>query len=294
MQQIGDQVALLGECPLWSDAEQVLYWVDIEGRKVHRYDPSTSSTTTREMRGRPGSIALSKFPGRLLVAQEFQLLWLDWDTGQERLFADVEDPATGNRLNDGRCDPSGRFVVGTMFPDGMAGKSQGYLYQVEGYGEVETLESDVGIPNGLVFDADRSVMYWADTFHATIWKWDYDVATGTRRNKTVFFDYNAHVDIDGLPDGACLDAEGFYWSAAVHGWALLRIDPDGNLDRRVELPVSMPTMPAFGGPDLSTLFVTSIGSGTTELALGRDGFDAGGLLALEVGVTGLVEPCFAG
>ena len=294
VREVGDETALLGECPVWSSAEQVLYWADIDGRKIHRYDPTTEASTTRELRGRPGSFALSRFPGRLLVAQEFQLLWLDWETGHEMLFADLEDPATGNRINDGRCDPAGRFVVGSMYPDGAAGKHQGFLYQVEGYGEAETWETAVGIPNGLVFDEERSRMYWADTLQSKIWQWDYDASTGIRRNKKVFFDYEAHPEIAGLPDGACLDAEGFYWSASVHGWAVTRIDPDGNVDRQIELPVAMPTMPAFGGENLETLFVTSIGQGVGDSELSRDGYQPGALLALEPGVRGVAEPVFAG
>ena len=182
MRQVGDERAMLGECPVWSGVEKVLYWADIDGRKIHRYDPKTNETTTRELRGRPGSFALSRFPGRLLVAQEFQLLWLDWDTGQEMLFAEIEDPATGNRMNDGRCDPAGRFVVGSMYPDGDAGRRQGLLYQVEGYGEADIWETGVGVPNGLAFDAECSRLYWADTLEAKIWRWDYDAATGIRRN----------------------------------------------------------------------------------------------------------------
>ena len=113
-------------------------------------------------------------------------------------------------------------------------------------------------------------------------------------NKKVFFDYEAHPEIAGLPDGACLDAEGFYWSASVHGWAVTRIDPDGNVDRQIELPVAMPTMPAFGGENLETMFITSIGQGVGDSELSRDGYQPGALLALEPGVRGVAEPVFAG
>ena len=151
VRRAGDEIAIEGDSPVWSTTEQVLYWVDVEGRKVHRYEPATNATSTRQLRGRPGALGLSRFPGRLLIAQEFQLLWLDWETGQEMLFADIEDPATGNRLAGGRTDPAGRFVVGSMHPDQTANRRDGFTYLVEGYGEAQTLESGVGLPTGLAF-----------------------------------------------------------------------------------------------------------------------------------------------
>lgn len=290
---VGDVVAALGECPVWVDAEQALYWEDIDGKQIHRYDPATDTTTSRLLNGRPGSFATTATPGRLIVGLETDAIWLDWASGQTEHFVSIEDGARGNRLNDGRCDHSGRYVVGTMWPEAEEGKSAGSLYAIEPSGSVTTLETEVGIPNGLVFDNERSLMYWADTFQATIWVWDYDVGSGERTNKRVFFDYGEHDDAHGLPDGGCLDAEGFYWSASVHGWAVTRIAPDGSVDRIVDVPLAMPTMPAFGGRDLSTLYVTSIDGGLVDPERSA-GVPAGALIALDVGVAGVPEPSFAG
>ena len=289
---VGDVVAALGECPLWSGAEQALYWEDIDGRVIHRYDPATDTTESRQLSGRPGSFVATETPGRFLVAMETDLVWLDWDSGQTEFFTSVEDEALGNRLNDGRCDHAGRFVVGTMWPESEAGEFNGSLYSIDATGAVDTLETDVGIPNGLVFDAERDRMYWADTFHATIWQWDYDLDTGKRTNKRVFFNYSDQPTAHGLPDGGCLDADGCYWSASVHGWALTRITPQGDIDRIVELPVAMPTMPAFGGPDLSTIYITSIDGGMVDEHRMK-GVTPGSLLAVDIGITGLPEPTFA-
>lgn len=112
-------------------------------------------------------------------------------------------------------------------------------------------------------------------------------------NERVFFDYR---DRPGKPDGACVDAEGCYWSASVYGWALIRITPDGEVDRVIDLPLHKPSMPCFGGPDLDTLFVTTIGTGgTTPADPGRDGFVNGSTLAISgLGITGRPEPTFAG
>ena len=216
---------------------------------------------------------------------------LDWPTGKVETLLQIEDSESGNRLNDGRCDPLGRFVVGTMWPDTDEHQYNGSLYRIEHDGTVATLETDVGVPNGLVFDPERGRMYWADTFRATIWVWDYDLDSGERTNKRVFFDYRA-MGARGLPDGACLDTEGCYWSASVHGWALTRITPDGDIDRVIDLPVAMPTMPAFGGDDLSTIYVTSINGGEAD-ANRSAGVPAGATLAIDSTFQGVEEPCSA-
>ncbi len=293
--QVGTAVALLGECPVWSETESALYWEDIEGRCIHRWDPATETQQTRKLAGRPGSFVLTPTDGELVVAMEHELVRLQWESGETTPIVQVEDPSAGNRLNDGRCDARGRFHVGTMWPDGAAGEFRGGFYRIDPDGSVHTLETDVGIPNGLVFDEARSRMYWADTLHRKIWVWDYDVETAVRENKRVFYDYGAEDAVAGLPDGACLDAEGGYWSASVYGWALTRIGLDGVVDHQIEVPVQKPSMPAFGGEDLRTLFVTSIGNaGNTPSEPGRDGFEPGALLAIDAEVAGVVEPRFGG
>ncbi len=290
--QIDTVVAQLGECPVWNADDQSLYWEDIDGRAIHRYDPATGETESTSLPGRPGSFVFTQTPGRLLVATETSFEWLDWASGELTHFAAAEDPSTGNRLNDGRCDAAGRFIAGTMHPVTNEGLSSGSLYSLDHMGKIDTLETDVGIPNGLVFDPQRERMYWADTFTATIWVWDYDLSTGMRSNKRVFFDYSATAEIRGVPDGACLDAEGCYWSASVTGWALTRIAPDGNVLAVIDLPVSMPTMLAFGGADLTTMYVTSLQGGPVDEKRSA-GVPAGALLSLDLGVAGVPEPKFA-
>ena len=292
IERIGDDVATLGECPVWSPLEQVLYWADIEGRRLHRYDPSSGERTARDLPGRPGSFGLTATAGTLVVALETALVSYDWSTETVEELVVIEDPSLGNRSNDGRCDPTGRYVVGTMWPVPEDDRYTGGLYTIDDELTVTKLEADVGIPNSLVFDPERSLMYWADTFHATIWRWDYNLETGQRSNKQEFFDYRQNPDAQGLPDGACLDADGCLWSASVHGWALTRITPAGNVDRVVELPIAMPTMPAFGGADLSTIYVTSIDGGMVDERR-SNGVPAGALLAIDgIGVQGLPETPF--
>jgi len=285
--------AELGECPLWSANEQLLYWIDIDGHAVHRYDPSSGLDDTCSLPARPGSMALTATTGRLLVAMEHELVWLDWSSGQIEPFVGLEEPGVGIRLNDGRTDPAGRFIVGSMFEDTKAAKRVGSLHEVSADRSTRVLRSEVGTANGLGFDTDRGRMYFADTPTERVVMWDYDDAAGERINERTFFDYST---IEGKPDGACVDADGCYWSASVYGWAVTRITPDGSVDRRIELPVHKPSMPAFGGPDLSTLFVTSIGGGGTVASTpGRDGVAPGALLAIDLsseGISGRLDPLF--
>lgn len=282
-------IAALGECPVWDARTSSLYWVDIDGRHLHRHHPATGLNETRTLNGRPGSFVLTAETGRLVVASEHQLLELDWASGTTSVLADLEPAGTGNRLNDGRCDPAGRFVVGSMFADTGAGHRTGVLHQVSGPSAVNVLRHDIGVTNGLAFDAARGRMYFADTPTEQVLVFDYDVDTGTVANERLFFDYQGH---EGKPDGACVDADGCYWSSSVYGWALLRITPTGIVDRRIDLPVQKPSMPCFGGEDLATLYVTTIGAGgTTPSEPGRDGFKPGVTLVIEgLGVRGVEEP----
>ncbi len=282
--------AALGECPVWDGRDQCLFWIDIDSRAVHRFDPAAGENQTRLLPGRPGSLALTADPDRLLVAIEHQLVDLTWSSGETAVRVDLEPEGPGKRLNDGRCDPAGRFWVGSMGDPPSDGRDAGLLHRVEADGTAEVVRTGIGVSNALAFSPDGNVMYWADTPRNLVWAYDYDVATGERSNERVFLDFT---DLPGLPDGACVDEAGCFWVACVYGWSLLRATPDGTVDRIVELPIEKPTMPAFGGAGLDTVFVTSISSGgSVRSAPGQP--QAGGLFALSPGVTGLPEPRFAG
>lgn len=290
IEAVGHTPAALGECPVWSDRERALYWADIDGRAIHRLDPETGVTASRTLPGRPGSFVLTTDPDRLLVACEHELVVLDWPANEITSWCEIEEAGTGNRFNDGRCDPAGRYVVGSMYADTSAGRTTGALYQVEPKGKWATLRSDIGVTNGLAFDQERRRMYFADTPTDCVLAFDYDLDTGQATNERLFLDYSS---LPGKPDGACVDADGCYWSASVYGWAVIRVTPDGKVDRRIELPLHKPSMPAFGGSDLSTLYVTTIGAGGTDPSEpGRDGFQPGELLAIDAGVQGRPEPIF--
>lgn len=282
--------AKLGECPVWDDRLGRLLWVDIDGKRVHRFDPSTGIDDDLALPGRPGSIAMTADPARMLVAMEYELLWLDWDGAAITPWLQLEEPREGVRLNDGRCDPAGRFWVGSMNVRTAERRFEGMLHRIEPDGTATTLRSQIGVTNGLAFAPDGRTMYFADTLHETVWAYDYDPDSGAPSNERVFVDFS---ELPGRPDGGCVDETGCYWIACIYGWAVARITPQGAVDRIIELPVELPTMPAFGGPGLETLFVTSIGprDGRT-LNPGQQ--DPGGLFAVEPGVRGIPEPVFGG
>jgi sugar lactone lactonase YvrE len=282
--------AQLGECPIWSPTEARLYWIDIDGRAIHRFDPATGLDEERPTPGRPGSLAITGTPGRLLVAIETKLAIFDWGAGTWHDWIALEPEGRGNRLNDGRCDPAGRFWVGSMFDPSSAGRNTGMLYRVEPDGTAVTMRSAIGVPNGLAFAPDGRTMYWADTHRDVVWAYDFDVDSGAATNERVFLDFGP---LPGRPDGACVDADGCYWIACVYGWAVLRVTPSGATDRQVSVPVEKPTMPAFGGPGLTTLFITTIGGGGSH-EVDPTQPEAGGLFAVETGIRGLPEPRFEG
>ena len=288
MDIIGTRVDMLGECPIWDSRLGLLYTIDIDGRTVHRTDPSTGATDGHSLAGRPGSMALTRQENVLLVAVEDGVVWLDWVTGRVTPWVELATGGPNNRLNDGACDRSGRFWVGTMHED--ATESSGRLHRLESTGESFSERGDVGVPNGLAFAPDGETMYYADSLARAAWAYDYDASDGSVSGERLIADFT---DLPGTADGATVDEDGCYWIACVFGSAIARITPAGRVDRIVEVPVDKPTKPAFGGSDLGTLFLTSIGGGGSHERYADPGLN-GRLLAIDVGVRGVDEPWYGG
>ena len=281
--------ARLSECPIWEGEAGVLWWLDIEGRSIHRFDPAGGAEQVWPMEDKPGSMALCG-DGRLLVAMRNGAGWLDPVDGSFTPWLDLEPGAATNRMNDGRCDPAGRFWVGSMCEDANAFAATGRLHRIDADGTHTMLRDGVGVSNGLAFSPEGDRMYFADSSLAVVWRYRYDPDDGTATDPEVFSEWSG---LPGVPDGAAVDETGCYWSACAFGWSLARHTPDGKLDRLVELPVEIPTMPAFGGADLDTIYVTSIGpGGGFPQAPGQP--LAGGIFAVDAGTCGLPEPRFAG
>jgi sugar lactone lactonase YvrE len=212
----------------------------------------------------------------------------DPESGVIVALAEPEAGLANHRFNDGRCDPAGRFLAGSM---NMAKTSaSGQLWRLDANGAVARVAAGVIIANGLAFSPDRRRMYWADSPAETVYVFDYDLDTGTPSNQRVWLEKGP---APGRPDGAAVDADGCYWSARWIGGAVVRFTPEGKMDGIIHLPVSKVTMCAFGGSDLRTLYITTAREDMTEEELEREPL-AGGVFAAEPGIQGLPEPSFKG
>lgn len=285
-----DAKATLGESAVWCPTAQVLYWADIEAREVHRFDPATGVDEVWKVPSRPGCLAPRR-SGGLVVALENGFHGLDLETGRLTFIADPEADKPGNRFNDGVTDPAGRFVGGTM-PLGPR-EPVAAFWRLWPDHHCDLLFDGITVTNGAAFSPDGRTFYFADTAKdvRSIWACDYDPDGGAFGGRRVFFDSHGQA---GRPDGGTVDAEGCYWMAGVGGWQLLRLTPAGAVDRIVEMPVERPTKPAFGGPDLDVLYVTTAAEGLSAGTEGRQP-QAGGLFALRIpGVSGVPGTPFAG
>jgi L-arabinonolactonase len=278
--------ALVGEGPVWDDRRHVLCWIDIKNPRLFRYDPATGENREFGMPERIGCVA-PRENGGLIGAFMSGFKWIDPETGAMTPIADPEPERPGNRFNDGKCDRRGRLFAGTM--DNAEVECTGTLYRLDPDLSVQLMCTDVHLSNGLGWSSDDRVMYYTDSLRRTIWVYDFDLETGEIGNRRVF----ARVPEDaGVPDGLCVDAGGFVWSAHWGGWRLTRYAPDGRVDRVVRMPVPQPSCPSFGGPGLDVLYVSSAAIDLSAADLARAP-DSGGLFTLEPGVRGLPVNRFA-
>jgi sugar lactone lactonase YvrE len=279
--------ALLGEGPLWDAAAGALYWVDIRGRRVHRWDPATGHDTAWPTPEPVGSLAV-RAAGGLVLALRSGFHFMDLESGVTTPVARPEAERGENRFNDGKPDRRGRFWAGSMHRRGI--EPTGALYRLDVDLACRRMVDGLVCSNSLCWSPDGRVMYHGDTGRGIVWAWACDPETGAIADRRVFV---CPEPGEGAPDGATVDAEGFVWVAHWDGWRVTRYDPAGRVERVVRLPVQRPTCPAFGGPALDVLYVTSATTGLGPADLARQPW-AGGILALAPGVRGLPEAAFGG
>jgi sugar lactone lactonase YvrE len=288
VQLLLDAGALLGESPFWHAAEARLYWVDIEGRKIHRTDPATGTDETMDLAEQVGCIA-PRAGGGLVAALENGCALIDgWGAAPRPFGPAVLADKPEQRFNDGRVDAAGRLWVGSLTSD--KANPAATLYRLDPDGSLTEIGGGLTTSNGAAFSPDGRTFYHADTPTHAIRAYDVDPAAGTLSNGRIFHQFEFG---NGRPDGAAVDAEGCYWSALWDGWRIVRFSPAGELLQTVELPVQRPTMLAFGGADLQTAFVTSAGKNLTDAERARQP-NAGGVFTFQVDVPGLTQPAFAG
>ena len=279
--------ALLGEAPFWDAETQALFWTDIFGCRIHRLHPASGERRSWPMPDRVACV-VPRSQGGLLVALSRELALFDPETSELRTVFSLGAREPRVRFNDSRTDVAGRLWIGTM--NEIDDAPCGMLLRIDADLSCTAVESGIRISNGINFSPDDTLLYFADTPERIIRAYGLDIETGelgARRDL---------VRVDGdiaMPDGSAVDSEGCIWNAQWDGGRVVRYAPDGSVREIVPIPCSRPTSCVFGGPDLSTLYITSSCMELSQLALRAQPL-AGSLFSLEAGVAG--RPCarFAG
>ena len=244
----------VGEGLIWCARSGYLWWVDIHGQQICRMKAGATAPERWELPGQPGCLALTEGPEILVVMPEGPALFSP-ESGSLVEQTRVLPGPDIHRANDGTVSGAGRLYFGTM-AYGDRVENPGVLYRYDEGGLVP-LMGGLHVPNGLAFSPDDRTAYLSDSFPEVrrIWSFDHDPDTGALTGQRLFFDTAPEA---GRPDGACIDADGCYWMAGVGGGQLVRVTPAGQVDLRIDLPLRNPTRPCFGGPDLRTLYTTSL------------------------------------
>jgi sugar lactone lactonase YvrE len=288
-----DAKAELGESTYWDPVAQRLWWVDIWGPTIYRFDPATGTNESFTVPEYLGCVAV-RAKGGLVITMASGFYFFDPDSGRLDKIGDPEADLPDNRFNDGKTDRQGRFWSGAMFE--APGKARTYtagLWRLDQDLSLTKTLGGIGCSNGLAWSPDSRTMYFTDSFvGGEVRAYDFDPATGAVENRRSFCDVT-HIAPDAIVDGSTVDAEGCYWLTVPFKGKVLRYDPDGRLMRTIDLPFDLPTCCEFGGPDLGTLYVTSATLRRGPDVLGWQP-QAGGLFALDVGAKGLPLVPFAG
>jgi len=277
----------VGESPVWDHQAQALYWVDIEGRQIHRLDWASGQQQSWDTPERVGCIALAD-GGVVVAAMESGVFAVRLQTPPKvelTRLATIVHPMPNMRCNDGRCDASGRFWISTMCMDMSLAAPVGAWYCLDERGLSAAHYEGLITPNGLAFSPDNTTMYFSDSHPSVqkVWAFEFDLAQGRVGAGREFLDMT---HLPGRPDGAAVDNEGCYWICGNDAGVVLRVDPSGAVVSQLSVPVAKPSMCAFGGPHLDTLLVTSICPAGVSAGL------CGAVFAIDVGVRGRPEPRF--
>lgn len=279
--------ATIGESPTWVAAEGALYWIDVKAPALHRYRPDDGATDSWLLTSDIGGFALTE-DGAAVVALREGLFRLEFDSGAlSQLTPPPFDPALF-RFNEGSCDANGRFWLGVMFDplEGNPPVRPGKLHSFTLAGGLREEPDAAELHNGMAWSKDNATFFLSHSYQRRIIAFDYNLDDGVISNRRVFATVPEPL---GIPDGAAIDSEGGYWCALHGGGKLRRFSADGTFDRDIDLPVSQPTMPAFAGEDLATLYVTSASDGMSAEQRSREP-SAGALFRVDVGARGIARP----
>jgi sugar lactone lactonase YvrE len=272
---------LLGEGPVWDEKLGELIWVDIEGRKLKRYRPHDSKTIEYNLDQKAGC-ALPAEDGSWILGFEDGFYRFDLESGLATLIVNTPDAPLSNRLNDGKCDPTGRVWAGTM---SKKWQRDANLYTLEANKSVTLRHPGVVCSNGLAWNGDQTTMYYIDSYERRVFAFDYDAATGNISNQRPVITFTD--EEQGGPDGMSIDSEGNLWIGHWGGWQISCWNPTtGEKLAVVQLPVNNVTSCAFGGEQLDELYITTTLSSNDGNDMSKQPL-AGGLFRVKLGVKGL-------
>jgi sugar lactone lactonase YvrE len=273
-----DASAELGEGPAWDSREEVIWWVDITRHTVHRYEPHNRRDSTYDVRHDVGAV-VPRASGGVALALQHGFAVMDPESGHLEIIAPVEENRSGNRMNDAKCDRSGRLWGGTMAYDESPGA--GSFYRLDPDHSVTRILENITCSNGLGWSPDERTMYYIDSGEQRIDAFDFgpDGDLGNRR------EFVAIPSTVGTPDGMTVDADGCLWVALWGAGAIHRYSPDGSLDRLISVPAKQVTSCVFGGAHLTDLYITSARLGLNDFDL-KEHPHSGALFVCRPGVVG--------
>ena len=288
VESVTDTSAILGEGPIWDAESGALWWVDILGERLHRFDPALDQDEVFDVGEMIGTV-VPRSSGGVALALDSGFAFFDVEAGTLERIADPEADRATNRFNEGKCDPAGRFWAGTMSKSDEP--RQGALYSLEADGTVVKRLSDISISNGIVWSSDARTMYYIDTPTMRIDGFDYDLESGAISNRRPVIRVPREM---GYPDGMAIDSEDRLWVGMWGGRRIACFDPlSGQGVGEIEVPADNVTACAFGGPDLQDLYITTARVGLTDQQLAAQPH-AGGLFRTRVDVPGVKSAAYAG
>lgn len=273
----------LGEGVLWHAADASVWWTDIQGRRLHRMTWPAMAIETFNTPERVGSFAFVAGARDVLVAAfETGFALFAPRSGEVVWLAKLFEPGSGERMNDGRVDPAGRFWAGSMIEDEATSDHRAALYRLDENGIASRQRRGLTISNGICWSPDGAIMHHSDSQERTIYQAGFDLEYGVMGEVRKF----ATTEKGAYPDGAVVDASGTLWQALWGAGRVARFAPSGERLEDVLVPASQPSCPAFGGPKLDLLFVTSAHDGLSAEARAAD-LHAGNLFVFETDARGL-------
>lgn len=275
----------LGEGVQWDVESQRLFWTDIQECKLYSVDEDGANLEIRDLPERLCSFTFDA-DDNVLAAMASGLFRLNLVDARCERLTDFEPDVPTTRMNDGRCDRQGRFIVGGVDETGLKGTSSVVRYDPDG--RTVPMIDDVGCANSLAFSLDGRQMYFADTSRRTIWRYAYDPATGDLGEALEFAVLG---NDEGSPDGSCVDAEDALWNAQFRGACVQRFHADGSRGTRVTVPVPNVTCACFGGRNLDRLYITTAREKMSEADIAAAP-QSGSLFVADVGVSGVPEVRF--